>query len=70
MKYSEPILYVKKEVKGNDIGEEDTSVMKPLPQYRCLLPVYNDSYQELGSLQMVTNKQIDNSVCVRLRVGK
>jgi hypothetical protein len=36
-RYSEPIVYVKKEV---EFGEEETNVLRPLPQYRNLLPVY------------------------------
>jgi hypothetical protein len=42
MRYSEPVLYVKKEVSG-EMGEEE-SVMKPLPQYKSLLPIYSNEY--------------------------
>jgi hypothetical protein len=39
-KYSEPIIYVKKEV---EFGEEDTNVLRPLPQFKNLLPIYTSN---------------------------
>jgi len=30
-------------------------MMKPLPQFKSLFPVYTDNYEFLGMLQLVTN---------------
>jgi hypothetical protein len=58
LKYSQPVVYVRKEVNG-DLGEEDTSILKAQPQFKCLLPLYSKTYEYLGTLQLVTNQPID-----------
>ena len=52
------------------MGEEEASVMKPLPQYKSLLPIYSQGSEWLGTLQMITNQVISTEGCVTVRLGK